>query len=227
MPPRPDLVVKAGLLQRAYAANQQSHVAFIDESYLPPSRQANQPPFYLATAYIAPCSEHEGIRDDLTSIVGDGFWHTTDAHRRDELRPTITKLCQYIADGGNHDEHIVIVIKKPILPDDSDGESARTQCLIELFAALHSGTVAPAVSLIVFEERKFQTQQNADTRTIKLARDSGRVGRNTRIFPASPSYERLLWMPDVISLAVYQRHTIDRHGYLAEFEDRVHYLTVE
>ncbi|PPF34401.1 hypothetical protein [Rathayibacter sp. AY1A3] len=225
MPRRPDLAVKAELLRRAYASNHNSHVAFIDESYLAPSRGEPQTPFYIATAYIAPCEDHADIRADLLALVGGNFWHTTEAHRSEEGRLTVAQLCDYIAEGGNS-EHIVVAIKKPILPSDPDGEVARAQCLTDLLAALHSGTFAPAVSLILFEERKFQTQMNADVRTISAARAAGLIGRNTTVFQASPSYETILWLPDVVSFAAYQRHIGSDADYLSTFEERVQYLTV-
>lgn len=225
MPRRSDLAVKAELLRRAYASNHSSHVAFIDESYLAPSRGEPQTPFYIATAYIAPCEDHADIRADLLDIVGGDFWHSTEAHRSEEGRRTVALLCDYIAEGSSS-EHIVIAIKKPILPSDHDGEVARAQCLTDLLAALHAGTIAPAVSLVLFEERKFQTQMNADVRTISAARAAGLIGRHTVVFQASPSYETMLWLPDVVSFAVYQQRIGSNANYLSAFEERVQYLTV-
>jgi len=212
------------MLQRAYSANKQTHVAFVDESYLPPSRDLPQTPFYVATAYVAPCVDHTGIREDLRDIVGGDFWHTTEAHRSVEQRPIVEELCRYVGEGGG-DEHVVVALKKPILANDPDGETARSQCLTELFSALQDGTASPAVTLVIYEERKYQTQRNADARTITKARADGALDRHFVAFAGSPSYETLLWVPDVISFAVYHRETNSVFKYLDPFESKVQYLT--
>lgn len=218
------------MLDRAYAENKQSHVAFIDESYLSPSLQLGQfkgniaDTFYVTTAYLVPCSKHEDIRADLASIVGGYFWHTTQAHQKGD-HEQIEKLCTYIAEGGFADEHMIVSVKRPVDPSDGDAEIARAECLGSLLAVFEKGTLAPAVSLMVYEERKYQKQRNADERLIKSLRADRTIARNTRVFAASPSYERLLWLPDIVAFAEYHRQTNSQFRYGDPFADQIRYIT--
>lgn len=215
--------VARSLLQRAYAANKLPHVAYIDESYLLPSNRFAQTPFYVVTAYIAPCADLNFIRSDLQKIVGGTYWHTTDAHRDEARRPVIEELCRYIGEGKD-DERIVISVKRPIEVVDSDGELARKHCLTELFAALSAGAICHQVALAVMEQRKDQKHRNADAATIKAARASGRIDRNMHVVPLSPTIESLLWVPDVASFAVNHLYRGPEFNYVANFKHKITYV---
>lgn len=176
------------------------------------------------TAYVVPTRLHKPIRDDLASIVGGGFWHTTEAHRDPALRPKVEALCEYVAEGSD-DERIVVAVRVPIAADDQNAEEARALCFTALLGALVA--LEPRVALVVFEERRYQAQRNRDAATITRARGISAAMRVLPVFPASPADESLLWLPDVISFASYQQHGgTPWSSYAGAFESRVQYVRV-
>ncbi|MCW3038314.1 MAG: hypothetical protein JWM31_219, partial [Solirubrobacterales bacterium] len=80
------------------------------------------------------------------------------------------------------------------------------------------------VALVIFEERRHMSQRNADERTIKEARRADEIPRSMSVRPASPSDERLLWLPDLVSFALYQRQARTGHNYAEAFYDRVVFI---
>lgn len=212
------------LLSQAYANNTGDLVAFIDESYASPS--FGFPPastFYLATAYVIPVKDLNARRSDLPTVIDGNFWHSTEAHQSEGGRAKIARLINYIADG---DETIIVAAKKPIDVKDSDGEIARQLCLTELLSALSHGRSCDPVALAILEERKFNSQKNADQRTVTAARTSGQIDRHMRVLPTSPSTEWLLWLPDVVSFALYQQFAGRSNEYAGPISGRVQLIRV-
>lgn len=204
----------------AYANDQGRSIAYIDESYLAPGAIENSQvaPFYIMTAYVLPTATASSMRDDLPDVVGATYWHSTQSHRTTDGQAKIVELAQYISEG---DEPIVVCVQQPIDLDDVNGELARTNCFTRLLGTLATGTHCDPISLAIFEERKFATQKNADEKTVKQARVSGVIPRPMRVLPTSPTYEPLLWLPDVASFALYQSMSGVREDYLDPFRDRV------
>ncbi len=212
------------LLSQAYANNTGNVVAFIDESYAAPS--SGYPvatTFYLATAYIVPIIDLDAMRSELPDITGSTFWHSTEAHQTEDGRENISRLIDYIVEG---DETIIVAAKSPIDVEDGDGEQSRQQCLTELLSTLSNGRLCDPVALAILEERKYNSQKNADEKTISVARKTERIDRHMRVLPASPSAERLLWLPDVVSFALYQEFAKNERDYSEPISDRVRLIEV-
>lgn len=218
-----ELVTAAEVRQRqladAYANNKRDSVAYIDESYIAPSAADEKgTPFYLVAAYVAPVRWHRQLREELPDVVGANFWHSTQSHQSPEGRAKIRAFSEYVAEG---DEPIIVSMQMPIDPDDTNGEEARRRCFKVMLAVLAAGTHCEALSLVIFEERKFQPQRNADARTIAEARNEGLIPRSMQVLGTSPTYEKLLWLPDVVCFALYQSHIGNRQDYLDPFRARV------
>jgi hypothetical protein len=212
--------VRRDLLARAYANNQGSCVAFIDESYHAPgfAFRAAGGPFYIMAAYVVPVDDLEAMRGDVEAVVGGTYWHSTESHMTDEGQEAIRGFTGYIGEGR---EPVIVTLRRPIEESDTDGEIARAACLRALLEVLAGGLHCDPISLAIFEERKFATQKNADEMTIKGARSDGIIPRHMHVMPASPSFERLLWLPDVASFALYQHHAGVRSDYALPFHARV------
>lgn len=217
---------KRTMLQERYRNAGQKDIAYIDESYLAPNtHHAQSGTFYLMTACVLPANVVDPIRADLDSIIEAGYWHTTDAQRDLQLRPKVQELCDYIADGED-DERIIVTVQSPIDPADTDSEAARARCFEELLVAL--AELSPTVGLAIYEERRFQRQRATDERTIKQSRKRSPAARALPTYAASPSDEHLLWLPDVVSFALYQRHGQTRWShYATPFIERVRYIAVD
>lgn len=216
--------VRKQLLSQAYANNTGGVVAYIDESYLAPSFAfSGASAFYLATAYVIPTEDLDAIRSDLPGVIGGSFWHSTEAHQSEAGREKIVRLIDYIAEG---DERVIVAVKKPINDTDGDGERARQQCLTELLSALSRGLACDPVSLAILEERKFSNQKAADQKTISLARSDTKIDRHMRVLPTSPSAERLLWLPDVVSYAFYRQWAGLQSNYAEPLTGRVTLIEV-
>ena len=52
---------------------------------------------------------------------------------------------------------------------------------------------------------------------LKRARSDGLLPRSMHVMPTSPTYERLLWLPDVVSFALYQSMSNVRQDYALHF----------
>jgi hypothetical protein len=211
--------VRKAQLAAAYANNGGSCVAFIDESYLTPSFAAAQgsDSLYLMAAYVVPVDDLDTMRDELPNVVGATYWHSTEANQSAAGRGRIRDLTTYIGEGT---ETIVVCIRRPVANGDANGELARRAVFTELLRSLGHGQHCTPVSLVVFEERKGATNRNADARTIREARSDVRV-RRMHVLPMSPAAERLLWLADMASFALYQRYAKGRDEYAAPFIERV------
>lgn len=216
---------KQMIVANAYLNDGGEAVAFIDESYLAPSFEiaSKSSPFYLMTAYVIPRADLASMRSDLEEDFGS-FWHSTQEHRSGEGRERIRAFATYV---GGGDEAIIVSLLCPVDEADGDAEGARAKCFSELLSALSSGEHCPRVTLAVFEERKFMNQRAADGATVKAAYRDGVIPRGFRVLPTSPSIEPLLWLPDVVSFALYQRQARTGFDYANAFEARVIELRVK
>ena len=215
---------KRSIVASAFSNDGGDAVAFIDESYFAPSFEVKSraEPFYLMTAYVVPKADLQNMRDDLEDF--GPFWHSTEEHQSDEGRERIAEFANYVGEGS---EAIIVSLLCPVAKDDGNAELARRACFRELLAALASGEHCARVTLAVFEERKFEKQRAADASTIKSALKDGLVPRGFHALPTSPSFECLLWLPDLVSFALYQRQVQSGFTYAAAFSDRVVELRVK
>lgn len=213
------------LLQDAYQRlNEDSCVAFIDESYVIPENAHGDRTFYIATAYVAPVRLHEPVRRDLSQIVGRDYWHTSEAHLGGATE-TIHELCRYLAE-AEEGEGFLLAIKTPIADVAGADELAREACLTSLLVTLHLGELVPHPALVVAEERRHQGQRARDLRTIKNIRRTGLIGQTQVIF-TSPSVERLLWVPDIVSFAQSHYERGSSTGYVAPLQSLLRIIDVE
>lgn len=207
---------RSAVLREAYRSSGSSAVAFVDESYLGPDFAVDGRPFYLMVAYVVPKDDLELMRDDLPSVVGSGFWHSTQAYQSEEGRVRLAEFADYIGDGT---EPIVVSVEVDTRGMSED--AAREACFTRLLKALASGEVCEAVSLVVTEERKFMSQRNHDEAIVKRARLSGAIPRTLRVLPISPSVEKLLWLPDLVAYALNHQRTGRETSLAAPFLSRV------
>jgi len=214
-----------GILATAYKNDGGDAVAYIDESYLAPSFdiKSKSQPFYLMTAYVVPKSDLDTMRDDLSNEFGS-FWHSTQEHQSEEGRARIGAFASYVAEGR---EAIIVSLLCPVDESDGDAEKARAECFSALLNALASGEHCGRVTLAVFEERKYQNQRSADLATVKAAIRDKVIPRGLRVLPTSPSVECLLWLPDLVSFALYQRQAQTGFDYASGFSERIVELSVK
>ncbi|WP_285320719.1 hypothetical protein [Pseudarthrobacter sp. lyk4-40-TYG-27] len=193
--------VKAELLAARYVRNGDKPVAFVDESYRSKEQQRNAAPFYIATAVVIAPEEHEIMRKQLIEVAEAEYWHSTQAFQSEEGKAKFMALIDYVVDGV---EPIVIAVQSEVDEKDSNLEEARLDCITALACELTSGAVHEPVELIVVEERHDQASRKRDEYIFSQARKQNLIPRTTAAFQASPSYEKLLWLPDVISYALYR-----------------------
>jgi hypothetical protein len=176
------------------------------------------------SAYVIPVADLDPLREDLLDLVGAAYWHSTEAHMTADGQAKLLELAEYVGAG---DEPVIVAARQPIDSDDVNGERARAECLTALLGALASGEFCEPTSLVVFEERKFASQRNADERTIKAARAANLIPRNMQVLPSSPTYEKLLWLPDIVCFALYQSMSRKGRAYVSPFEKRIQIIMVE
>lgn len=88
-------------LQTLYARTP-GPVVFVDESLRPPGNSYGERPFYTMSGVTIPKESLESVRKELERIVGQDYWHTTEAYNGklgpvEELRPRIMELNEYLA----------------------------------------------------------------------------------------------------------------------------------
>jgi hypothetical protein len=193
--------IKAGLLAERYRRNGDKLVAFVDESYRSREQQKNESPFYIATAVVIHPRDHEIMRKELIGVADAGYWHSTQAFQSDEGKAKFMALIDYVVDGI---EPIIIAVQAEVDAKDDNLEEARLDCMTALACDLTSGAVHDPVELIVVEERHDNASRKRDEFIFAQARQQNLIPRATTAFQASPSYEKLLWIPDVVSYALYR-----------------------
>lgn len=215
--------VSANLLDKQYKMNGIKPVAFLDESYREASEHEGESPFYLFTAVVILPSDMPAMRKELQEIAGSGYWHTTEALQEAGGRDKALDMLDYLADGG---DPCVIAKHVSIDPDDVTLEDARAACLTALAIALTSEDNAwgEQSNLLVLERRKNSTDRNRDEKTFKDAKTAGMLPRNANMFQASPSFEKLLWLADVVSSAVRRDLAVGESEFYDKIKDQVHFL---
>lgn len=193
--------IKADLLAARYVRNGDKLVAFIDESYRSREQQKNESPFYIATAVVIHPKEHEIMRKQLIEVAEAEYWHSTQAFQSEEGKAKFMALIDYVVDGI---EPIVIAVQSEVDEKDGNLEEARLHCMTALACDLTGGAVHEPVELIVVEERHDMASRKRDEYIFSQARKQNLIPRATAAFQASPSYEKLLWLPDVVSYALYR-----------------------
>lgn len=180
-------------------------VAFVDESYLSPGYIAEQKlpgldPFYLLTAVVIYPENFVQIRRELREIVGGNFFHATQYGQDAEGSDVPSKMAEYLVAGR---EVAVISLLVPAI-DADEMVYSRTRCYRALLKELYEGSHHDPVRLVVGEKLHEQHLNNWDRRILSDAKEDKVVGRDMSLLLASPYAERLLWLPDLVSNAMYR-----------------------
>lgn len=147
------------------------------------------------------------------SIVGSGYWHTTEALQSASGAAQVCELLDYLGDPAGT-ETCFVAHEHPVEPDDSYGERARAACLTTLLHHLNR-VLDDNVELFVLERRLTARMTHLDAATKNRAIQQDLISSRTRLFQTSPSDEHLLWIPDLVCSAYRQRIT-GRRGDLFE-----------
>lgn len=215
---------RLALLTEAYRNNAGTHVAFVDESYLTPDFAVDTtiPPFYVMTAYVIPVLELDLVRDDIVELSGRLFWHSTEAYRSVGGREKLRNFMRYIGDGS---EPLIVSVQLDVSASDFEADHAREACFRRLLQSLGTGEHCDPIALVVFEERKHQSDRNFDARIISRARSEGLIPRSTHVMPMSPAVEPLLWLADLVSFAVNHEISARERSFITPFADRLITIT--
>lgn len=193
----------SSVLFNAYRQNGTRPVAFVDETYS--VDPAHDLMFYVMTAVVVEHQEMDGLRAGLVRRAGSSFWHSSDALRTCEGRERMHELLSYLgADDGK--ELCIISHRVGVDPGDSNGETARSECLTALLAELARGDFGGGpLRLVVLERRRENAEAAADRATKAAAVKRGLVPASMRFLQISPGVEQLLWLPDLVCSAYRQR----------------------
>lgn len=219
---------KAAIVAEAYRRTG-SHVAYLDESYQAPDPiDHHRKTFYLFTAVIVAQSDMAELRCGIREIAGSSHWHTTEALLTECGRQATADMLGYLADGQ---EACVIAHQVEVDRTDHDAEDARRACYRSLATELAAGRAGSwdPVELLVLEERNQSNFRNKDEKNHKELVRENMVPRHTRLLQTSPSVERLLWLPDLVS-AAFRRTITHKDGTNELFEivkPQVHFVEVE
>lgn len=209
-------------VENIYAQFKDQPVAFLDEAFRGFERPGEDP-FYLFTAVIVEQRDMEQIRKGLLEIAGATYWHTSESLPSQDGRDRAKDMLSYLMEGP---EPCLVVRKASIDPEDTNLEAARRECLGTLAVTLTTGIpdVSPAVNLLVMEKRNTNELQKIDRRTYADLISAGKVPRHSRLVPASPGHDRLLWLPDVVTSAVRRSMAFGDNEMFEVVADRVHFL---
>lgn len=202
-------------------------VAFIDESIREPNNAYGERPFYAMSGVIVDSEQGSIVRDVLMDIPGSRWWHTTDAYKTPSGQRLIRQMIGYI---GEAVEYNIITVQADIRRDDHNMERARQECLTALATELTRGTGPNAVRLLVFEQRKkeyYPGGDQHDAATIRALRHTGTIDRAVTAYHASPTYEPLLWAPDLAGWAFRRRAAVDDRTWFSPLEDITTVLRVD
>lgn len=186
-------------LDTAYSRCGSAFVAYLDESFRGPAEHEGEDPFYLMTAVVVQKRDMNAIREELQVIADGTYWHTTEAFQTETGTEQVMGMLKYLAEG---DEPVVVALRRGLDEKAKTLEEARALCLTKLASTLSAPTLECRTDLLVLEERRNRDLKGLDEKTIKTARSSGAVPRNLVFHQTSPSCERLLWLPDLVSFSL-------------------------
>lgn len=200
------------------------NVAFIDESYLEPSRAiGGGNTIYVVSAVLVPRARIRATRDKLVELTATGHWHTTERFRDVDGKEDILRMARYIARASA----TVVAVKAPLDTRDKGGEAARRACFEALVDRLLGGKLLDSNGLLVYEQRRDAAQRKADHATFRRLRSDGKIPDSFFVYEGSPGTEPLLWAPDVMAWATRRSIALDDHQWLAPVKARDRYRRVD
>jgi len=189
---RQEIVNLIRLLGNRYARVKTS-IAFVDETFHV-AKTESETSFYAMGATLVPISELQNTRNRIIEIVGDGYWHTTDAfHNGDQ-----TGIRSFLRGLASMQVSNFVSTLRGTSSDDL--ERARQICMVQILAHLDHMNA----DLVVLERRDSSAKRNADTALFMRARANGLVKSSMQFIQAHPAAENLLWVPDLVCWA-YRR----------------------
>lgn len=208
------------VLERAYT-NTSGVVGYLDETFH--HGEDGTARFYVFTAVLVERAEMQLLRDELRTIAGGTFWHTTDELQTEEGSKRATAMLTFLGEGN---EICVIAHHTRVEQGDDDLEGARRACLRALASTLSAGAdpLEGPISLIVLEERTPKNRSNLDRKNIAAMRADGLIHRSMQVVLTSPKYEHLLWLPDVVSSAYRRTFTRADDSLFSLIESQVHFV---
>lgn len=199
-------------------------VAFLDETYHVEKDERRR--FYVMAAVVVLHEDRDPLRDELDSLVPDGWWHTTDELRTDGGREHARSLLQTFR---IPDETCVIVDKVALDTDDEDGTQARGAVLGRLLTAVHTAEFGshPPVNLAVIEEQREARKNNFDRSIRKQLIEAKVISESMALASVSPGSEHLLWLPDLVCSAYRQKLLFQRDELFGEIEELTHVVQLD
>lgn len=215
---------QATVLKSHYARVGTGPVAFLDETYH--VERDGRRRFYVMAAVIVLHDDRDALRDELDSLVPDGWWHTTDGLRTDEGREQARSLLRTFR---LPDETCVVVDKMSVDEDDKDGMQARGAVLGKLLDTVHSAESGahPPVNLAVIEEQREARKNNFDRSVRKRLVDEKTIRDSMALVAVSPGSEHLLWLPDLVCSAYRQKMLFQRSDLFEEIEELTHVVQLQ
>lgn len=215
---------QATVLKTHYARVGTGPVAFLDETYH--VEQDNRRRFYVMAAVVVLHEDRDPLREELDSLVPDGWWHTTDELRTKAGREHARALLRTFR---IPDETCVIVDKVVLDHEDEDGAQARGAVLGRLLTAVHTAEFGshPPVNLAVIEEQREARKNNFDRSVRKKLITAESINESMALASVSPGSEHLLWLPDLVCSAYRQKLLFERDELFGEIEELTHVVQLE
>mgnify|MGYP000992250296 FL=1 len=207
------------VLKTHYARLGTGPVAFLDETYHVEKDDRRR--FYVMAAVVVLHEDLDPLRNELDSLVPDGWWHTTEELRTEDGREHARSLLQTFR---APDETCVIVDKVALDEDDEDGTQARGTVLGRLLTAVHTAEFGshPPVDLVVIKEQREARKNNFDRLIRKQLIASRAISESLALAAVSPGSEHLLWLPDLVCSAYRQKLLFRREELFGEIEELTH-----
>ncbi|MFN8190995.1 MAG: hypothetical protein U0R78_11255 [Nocardioidaceae bacterium] len=215
---------QVNVLKTHYTRVGNGPVAFLDETYH--VEKDGRRRFYVMAAVVVLHEDRDPLRDELDSLVPDGWWHTTDELRTDGGREHARSLLQTFR---IPDETCVIVDKVALDADDEDGTQARGAVLGRLLTAIHTAEFGshPPVNLAVIEEQREARKNNFDRSIRKQLIEAKAISESMALASVSPGSEHLLWLPDLVCSAYRQKLLFQRDELFGEIEELTHVVQLD
>lgn len=209
------------VLKSHYARVGTGPVAFLDETYH--VERDGRRRFYVMAAVVVLHDDRDPLRDELDSLVPDGWWHTTDELRTDDGREHARSLLRTFR---IPDETCVVVDKMSVADDDEDGMQARGAVLGRVLDVVHTAESGshPPVNLAVIEEQREARKNNFDRAVRKRLISEKTISESMALIAVSPGSEHLLWLPDLVCSAYRQKMLFQRTDLFEEIEELTHVL---
>lgn len=198
-------------------------VVYIDETFQEPTKLF--PDGFYSVCGVVLQGEHVFLmQEDLLAIVGDTYWHSTEA-LREGREHVFLKVLEHMR---AHPTMTVVVTTVDVDdPGESAMEHARREVLTELLTGLSHAD--DAFRGAIMEQRDSRRKNNADEALVAHLRRSRQIPSETALRITSPQIDRNLWLPDTAAMA-YRRTITHPHNetsrWFGDYLQRFSHVTV-